>query len=231
MFDKEKLTYAVGLQSKAYELLLWVASALDKGFVSFSTMHTYASMNEAAQEWIERHYENMPQKAKPQEEDIPAFSGMFSTFLQNSFDLVEKPGKNMFSPGAHCFCPMCSWLINASHLKTKKLQPQDKKRASKMMRNELAQKALENAITLDEKAIEKLLGDKSLVTSMALCAYGTELIRRLNGVATGPAVLELWRRFAWTADGSPRKKFQLSSEMIMDAERLLVNKLFEVAKN
>lgn len=230
MFNKEKLAYAVDLQKKAYELLMWTNSALKDGVISFKAMHQYASISDSAQDWVTRHYENIPAKARPEQDDIPAFCEMFSTFLQNSFDLIEKPGKNLFSTDAHCFCPLCSWLVNAPHLKTKKVQPQDRKRADKLMKNEVMQKALEQSVTLDEKLVDKLLDDRNLVTSIALCAYGTDLLRRLNGVATGPAVLELWRRFAWTPTRSPQKGFKLSADLIMDAEKLLVSKLLETGQ-
>ena len=34
-------------------------------------------------------------------------------------------GKRLYSPDAHCFCPLCSWLIDAPHLKTKKLRSEE----------------------------------------------------------------------------------------------------------
>ncbi|TWT34759.1 hypothetical protein [Blastopirellula retiformator] len=52
--------------------------------------------------------------------------------------------------------------------------------------------------------------------------YGLDLLLRVQGYAEGPAVLALWRRFAWTPQGSPRPKFRLSDKMILQAERQLV---------
>jgi hypothetical protein len=57
---------------------------------------------------------------------------------------------------------------------------------------------------------------------IGLVAYGDDLLRRLNGISHGVATLALWRRFAWTAQGSPRQGFQLTAAAIVDAERALV---------
>lgn len=235
MFDKEKLAHAVDLQAKAYALLLWVSASLDKGGVSFGAMHQYAAVTDAAQEWIERHYDNIPQRAKPMLEDLPTFCKMFTTFLQNSFELIENPGQRLFLTGAHCFCPMCSWLVNAPRLKTKQLSGEEKKTVSKrinnMMRNDLMRIAAENSIYLDKTAAQKLTDDKDLRSTIALSAYGSDLLHRLNGIANGPAVLGLWRRFAWAPNQAPQKSFKLTADMIIDAEDVLLKILQKEVKS
>jgi CelD/BcsL family acetyltransferase involved in cellulose biosynthesis len=40
---------------------------------------------------------------------------------------------------------------------------------------------------------------------------------------TGPEVLALWRRFAWTERGSPRPGFTLTAEMIWEAPQNLAD--------
>jgi hypothetical protein len=52
----------------------------------------------------------------------------------------------------------------------------------------------------------------------ALVAYGYDLLRRIDNVAEGPVSLALWRRFAWTPQGSPKHGFELSAEAIVNAE-------------
>ena len=42
-------------------------------------------------------------------------------------------------------------------------------------------------------------------------------MHRLEGMSEGPATLALWRTFAWTKEGSPKKDFQLSADLIMEA--------------
>ena len=45
----------------------------------------------------------------------------------------------------------------------------------------------------------------------------------------GPAVLVLWRGFAWTKEGSPKKGFKLTAEMIIDSEKRLSKIIQKIA--
>ncbi len=51
-----------------------------------------------------------------------------------------------------------------------------------------------------------------------MSAWAHELTQRLEGYVTGPAVLALWRMFAWTREGSPKKGFTLRAEDVLAAE-------------
>jgi hypothetical protein len=51
-----------------------------------------------------------------------------------------------------------------------------------------------------------------------MTAYAAALLRRLEGSTDGPEVLALWRRFAWTRSGSPRKDFVLTADAVLQAE-------------
>jgi hypothetical protein len=50
-----------------------------------------------AEEWIEEHYLNIPDNTRPSQKDIKRFSNIFSSYLVTSFDLVEDPGKRLYS--------------------------------------------------------------------------------------------------------------------------------------
>lgn len=52
-------------------------------------------------------------------------------------------------------------------------------------------------------------------------------VRRCDGLYTGSYVLALWRTFAWTATGSPKKEFRLNVDAI--AQDLLLEALRKVA--
>ena len=52
--------------------------------------------------------------------------------------------------------------------------------------------------------------------------YGYDLLQREKGIANGPAVLALWRTFAWNESGSPKRGFRLEAEMIAEAETRLL---------
>lgn len=221
MFDRVEISRAVDLQKRSYELLKWVASAIKKGFISFNAAHAYSSLPSAAEVWIERHYLNVPENARPPLDDLKDFSGLFSTYLENSFELISAPGERIYSPGSHCFCPWCSWMVDAPNLKAKSPTPKDKKRARKMMIEVIKRIAAEKNVRLSEQEIEKLANDSDLREKIALCAYGDDLFRRMKGSAVGPAALILWRSFAWLPSGSPKKQFELTADLFLDAEETL----------
>ncbi|MCL1919229.1 MAG: hypothetical protein FWG14_13215 [Peptococcaceae bacterium] len=229
MFTDEQMSRAVDLQARSYELLRWVSSAVKKGFISFKAAHNYSSNSSAAEEWIIRHYLNIPEAAKPALEDMKDFSGIFSTYLENSFELVSNPGKHLYSPDAHCFCPICSWLIDAPNLKTRKLTSADKKRAQRMTLGALNHLASEQGVYLSEMRSKAILEDVSLREHLALVTYGLDLLSRMKGVAVGPASLVLWRTFAWLPSGSPKKKFRLSAELLLQAEQAVKEAIFQEA--
>lgn len=218
MFSRDELARAVELQKRSYLLLQWVASAVRRGIVSFKVAHSYSSTVDAAMDWIQRHYLNIPDDARPPQADLRDFSGLFSTYLQNSFELEAKPRMRLYSPDAHCFCPICSWLIDAPNLTPKTPMVQDKKRARKMMREVIQRVAGEHGMLLPEQTIESMIDDPAFRENLALCAYGYDLFQRMHGIAVGAASLVLWRSFAWLPTGSPKKKFELTAELIHKAE-------------
>lgn len=230
MFDRNELSRAIDLQKRSYELLQWIASAVKRGFISFNAAHSYSSVSSAAVDWIERHYQNIPEKARPMHSDLKDFSGLFTTYLENSFELVLSPGKQLYSPDAHCFCPMCSWLIDAPNLKTKTPTSKDKKRAHKMMIDVINRIATENNVRLSEKKVESIADDPNLREELALCAYGADLLQRMKGTAVGPAALVLWRNFAWLRSGAPKRKFELTADLILDAEKAIRERVILEAK-
>lgn len=210
------------MQHRSYLLLKWIAKAVTDGFIRFDAGHTFSTFPEAAKAWILCHYVNIPSNARPPHEDLSAFCAFFSTFLLNSFDLVSDPGTQRYSPGAHCFCPMCSWLTRAPNLKTKRVQPNDKRHAQTMRKNVLLRIAAEHRLNRNENDVEALLNDAQTFADASLVAYGYDLLQREKGIANGPAVLSLWRSFAWTKSGSPQHDFQLKAEMITAAEARLI---------
>ena len=222
MLDQTEVRRLVDMQHRSYQLLRWMADAVSQGFVDFTTAHRYTALPEAAAAWILGHYENIPEQARPDRKDMQPFCDFFSTYLTNSFDLISNPGKRRYSPNNHCFCPMCSWLVDAPHLKTKKLSPADKRRAERMRINAMLNLAAHRHIPINEAQIEKLLADRQVFEDASLLAYGADLLQRGKGIANGPAVLALWRGFAWQASGSPRPQFQLTAELIFSAEKRLL---------
>jgi hypothetical protein len=122
-------------------------------------------------------------------------------------------------------CPICAHLEQAPHLRPKKLTPADKLRAHRMMRGLLRSRAALLERKLSEEDEEALLADADLAERAALVAYCEQLLRRIAGEPGEPAVLALWRKFAWTRNGSPKKDFTLDLASVLDAERAIVERL------
>lgn len=120
MFDRDQLEHAIDLQQRSYRLLKWLANSVRDGLIRFEAVHAFTSLPDATSAWLLEHIHNVPPNARPEMADVQTFARFFSTYLEDSFDLDVAPGKRLFSPDAHCFCPICSWLIDAPNLKTKK---------------------------------------------------------------------------------------------------------------
>lgn len=223
MFDRDQLEHAIDLQRRSYRLLKWLANAVRDGLIRFEAAHAFTSLPDATSARLLEHIQNVPPDARPEIADVQTFARFFSTYLENSFDLDVAPGKRLFSPDAHCFCPICSWLIDAPNLKTKKVNSSDKKRANRMRVDAIQNVAKELRVSVPDTEIEELLTDVPTFESASLLAYGFDLFRRTRGIANGPAVLALWRGFAWNRFGSPKTKFQLTATLIINAEAEIIN--------
>lgn len=225
MLEQKEIERAVELQARGYQLILWLEKALNQGFIAPEAAHVYGSMEESAYGWLEKHYDNIPSAARPAREDLPAFSRLFSTYLTNTFDLEANPGKRLYSFEAHCFCHLCSWMVRVPHLRPKKVGAPDKKVAENMKRGFMRQLALKAEPPASEDTVSELLLDPELREDVALVTYANDLLQRLQGVCAGPASLALWRGFAWTPTGAPKKGFELSADAIVSAQEKLLQRL------
>ena len=221
MLDREQISRAVSLHGRAYQLLQWMAEAVTKGFIRFDTAHDYGTFQGAAEKWIVRHYNDIPARVRPHRSELSEFCALFSTYLKNSFDLVPNPGKQLYSTEAHCFCPFCSWLVDAPNLKTTKPTSADKRRARKMKIAAVCTILAEHDRALADDRVEAIVDDSELREVVSIVAYAYDLIQRTKGIAVGPAALVLWRGFAWKREGSPKKNFVLTVDAILEGERCL----------
>ncbi len=223
MFDQKILSSVVELQEKSYKLLKWVNEGLKQGKVNFSKIHTTMSAAEAAQEWITRNYENLPTDIRPEKDQINKFAHLFSSYLTTSFELVENAITTKRATSLTCcWCPICSYLIvERSHLKTRKPSNKATYYARELKLIYLRALAESIGLPLLDSELETLLTDHSLKESISLATYGNELIRRSQFASQGDGNLILWREFAWEGQ-KPKKKFNFSVEMILEAEKKLI---------
>ena len=223
MLNREEVERAVNLHHKSYNLLRWLTTAVTKGVIRFDRAHDYLDGAEAAKEWIERHYLNLPPDCRPETDELEAFAKFFATYLTTSFDLVKQPGQRLRSE-CGCPCPMCSYMVGASHLQPKKVYRRDKARARKMKIDALQQLAFKCDTRLDLKHAEELIDSPDSAMEASLIAYGQQLVARTRGISEGPAVLVLWREIAWDRT-APKKNFQLEVDNILSAQDSLAKRL------
>ena len=228
MIWNETLENVIRLHQKAYKLLLWVQGGIDSGWISPKSAHHNMSAVQVTKDWLLKHYLNLPNAVRSNKNDpdeIDAFCNLFSAFLITSFDIDEQPRRRRYSEAAHCFCPMCSYMIRVSHLKPKKLTKKNKDRAKKLKLNALRQLCLDVNIEWQEDFIKFLAEDIDSYEEAAIIAYSYELVRRAKGVVEGPAVLALWREFAWNKSGGPKKNFYFDIETALKAKEKIVKRL------
>lgn len=227
MLDPGRLEQAIDLQRRSYALLKWMSEAIPRGFISFATAHDYADSARAALAWISEHFDNLPPAGRPPSRDpetLSRFANFFSSYLETSFDLDEKPGKRLESH-CGCYCPFCTVAVSAPHLRAKRLGQPDKDRAYALELDCLNELALSLGLSFQNDALASLLLDRGVREDAALVAYALQLFRRCDGAYTGPWVLALWRTFAWRETGSPKHDFELTPELVLEAERALSHEL------
>ena len=225
MLIRDEVENAVRLHACGYKLLKWLEKSLRDGFITPEAAGTYATSEDAAYSWLDKHYLNLPNNARPERSDLRAFGNFFSTYLDCTFDLDAQPGKRLYSPDSHCFCPICTWMVQNPHLRPKKVGAGDKKVAERMKRTFLLQLAVARGMSVSEKMLDDMLQDPDLRDAVGLCTYAADLLQRLKGRAVGAASLALWRTFAWTPQGSPKKGFVLTTDEIMMAQNVLAERL------
>lgn len=224
MLSADRLTLAIDVHAQSYGLLRWVADAVRRGFIPATRAHQYASAGDAAVAWVEEHYWNLPEALRPDRRHLHEFANFFATYVTSSFDIVEQPGLRRASP-CGCFCPLCSHLVHAPHLRAKQLTKRDKARAQMLMIDRVAALAREEEIPTAEQDAVEAVEDGATRRFAAYSAYGYWLIRRLEGATDGKSVLALWREVAWNRAGSPIKNFRLRYEDFVNAEEALAGAL------
>jgi hypothetical protein len=225
MLVRDEIERAVRLQACGYQLLRWLEKAFSDGFIRPEAAGAYATSEEAAYSWLDKHYVNLPENARPARPELRAFSNLFWTYLESSFDLDANPGERLYSPDAHCFCPICSWMVRRPHLRPKTVGGGDKKVAERMKRGFILRLAAARGMGGAEQVADDIMGDPTFREPVGLCTYAADLLDRLEGRVVGAASLALWRSFAWTPQGSRKKNFTLTADAIMAAQDTLSGRL------
>lgn len=224
MIAKSDIEFALSIQSRCFKLLQWLGNAIREGFVPVMKAHDVTDAGHAARAWVETHFYNLPNECRPLSDEMEPFANFFGTYLETSFDIIANP-KNRYVSDCDCFCSYCVRVARAQHLKPKSLTRGDKERAAKLRVRRMEMLAREAALPSFEIRIKESLNDESSRLQASFSAYGAALLDRLKGISDGPAVLALWRDFAWSREGAPLRRFKLHSKHILEAEQKLLKVL------
>jgi len=173
---------------------------------------------------VETHFFNLPSDCRPLADEMEPFSNFFGTYLETSFDLVANPGER-YESTCGCDCGFCLRIVRPQHIRAKSLSRVDKERAHRLRIRRLEMLAREEGLPSFELCIRESLEDATIRQQASLSAYGAALLERLKGISSGPAVLSLWRDFAWNPNGSPNRDFKLKTKQIIEAETKLITLL------
>jgi len=223
MLPADDLAFAIEIQQKSYRLLRWVADAVDTGIVAAQTVSHHSDGPEAAIDWVRRYHGTFPREIQVESADRDALASFFWTYVVSSFDVDVEAGTRGAAGTHGCTCDLCVRLVDAGHLRTKKLRAYDKRRALDLMVRRGAALASEHDHSIDDEIARSYLDDAGLRRAMGYSAYGETLLERLGGTVEGPVVLALWREIAWSRQGSPLKDFTLDVGDFVTAERLILD--------
>lgn len=215
------LDRAVRLQRQAYALLVWFQNHLDCALFPTHEAHSAMDNSAVAQQWIEANLLNLPADVAPAHADISSLAALFCSYLTTSFEIVTSPSSRLHTTTG-CLCDVCLQLARCSHLQPKRVGPGDKAYAERFKLKMLKDLATEHDILVDEARVRNLLSDQDLREQIALVAYAQQLLLRLDGDPGDPAILVLWREFAWTRHGAPKKGFSLNAQDIVEAQDQLI---------
>lgn len=112
---------------------MWISDAISKGLVFPSRAANHSGDSEAATDWLRQYYDQIPDDIRPRKTSIREYAAFFSTYLTSSFEIAENPGTKGEGPSFGCTCCVCVRIVNAPHLRTKKLYARDKRHAETLL--------------------------------------------------------------------------------------------------
>ncbi|MCU0862486.1 MAG: hypothetical protein MUC36_01720 [Planctomycetes bacterium] len=226
-----ELRRLVALQQKAYALLRWLAEQVDAGNVVPDGVHSDdpdpAAVASTAHAWLQANLPRVPWQLRPRNDESEVVGHLFASLLVTSHEVAEQRALRASPSG--CRCPMCLRLVPGSHLIPRRTDRRDERRARALQFDHVARLAAGLGVDLTEAAIDELLDDRALQPALAMATWAEQLVLRSRGEDEGTPVLVLWRRFAWTRNGSPEPTFVLDADLLLQAEHHLAARLSPTA--
>lgn len=219
MLDPSRVTEVLRLQPRVYRLLKWLDQASHRDQFPDATLAALMSPGPASRQTLRDVHRLLPSDARPESLDGLEFS-RFANLLQSYFEVSFE-----YDPSPRDQLRLEIWshterdrLHEASHLRPIGVTPDDKQRARQLERACLEQLSALAEIAPDPAALDALLTQRPRREQAALVAYVADLIRRCDGLPSGPWAVALWRTFAWTPEGSPRRDFALTEAAVAEAQ-------------
>lgn len=218
VLDPVEVSRAVALQRSSHALLRWLAEE-SPGWGN-TVLHDERALPVALADWLE-HDGDQTGVVVPAGDRL-AIANLLASYLETTYEFDASPGERQL--GA-CSCELCGFMIALPKLRPRPLARADKRQARALRAQTVRALARELGSAPSDAEIEAMLDDPALRDDLSLVAYAHDLARRIAGEPTSTASLALWRGFAWTPEGSPRKGFQLEAEAILAAEQRLIARL------
>ena len=209
------LQKALNTNEKAYKLLNWLEKSLQKQVISVSLATDLITKPRVAHQWLSEHYKSLPVETRPEcTQQATEFINLFASFGCTSFTIKEYPGTR-YVP--HLLRNDSSSFTENNYIMPIRLSKKDKSTA-KTHQLEVLRSTVK---TLNTQQPTKLLDKEELVVPIAIYTYCELLIKRIHGHHMGSTHLVLWRKFAWTPEGSPKKNFKLTTQLYLSAKKQL----------
>lgn len=219
------LLFALEIHRKTYLLVRWLEEAIASRLIAPELTHEINELEPGALGWLERHRGMLPAEILVDRTHLREQAEYLTTVVDGTFEFRISPGEMLNVLETHCSCRMCRWIVRQPYLRTRKVGAHDKQEADRMQLEYLRQLALDFGLDPNKPSIERLAENRSYRDIVALCTYAADLTQRIRGRNSGAASLALWRRFAWTEEGSPKKEFELRPGDILEAQQRLLDQL------
>jgi len=85
MLNRERLIFAIDIQTQSYKLLRWVGTAIDESRIPMCNAARHSDDPEAAIEWVSQNYSLFPQEMQPDRQSLREFASFFWTYITSSF--------------------------------------------------------------------------------------------------------------------------------------------------
>ena len=219
-FNEARVRTAVETQEKAYRLLRRLRERPSADRSSFArAAHSGSDDAAAVTQWPVQLRDVTTADPRPAPDRRAEFARFFATLLATSFETSPLSSRLLTR---RCGCRVCAALIRPQSPKPRRVTPADHRLAGQLVEDHAAEMAEPLNLRLTAADVDRVLGDCG--EQAALAAYGGWLVRRLDGRTPGPALLSLWRRFAWR-DGRPRRGYRLTADAIVAAQAGLESRL------